>query len=218
MFPRLTLDYGLRYELNLPPTEANNLITNAFVMQNGKPMPCQSLPARQGMSQVAVVRPSQFGIDPFCADRNNLLRAWALPGTCAETVRRCVAAYGIFYDHTFGLIMNQYRNNPPYVLPSTLGFFSYNGLQGSSALDTTTPYSISSVDPGFRTPYMERWHVTVSREVNRDTLLNLSYVGSNGNHLTQNESPNFGNAFANVRWRRLRSESWRPGPRVLPAR
>lgn len=199
VFPRLTLDYGLRYELNLPPTEANDLISNAFVMQNGKPMPCQSLPVGQGMSQVAVIHPSQFGIDPFCVDRSNFAPrvglAWDVRGDGKTLVR---AAYGIFYDHTFGLILNQYRNNPPYVIPSTLGFFSYSGLQGSSSLNTTTPYSISSVDPGFQTPYMERWHVTVSREVNKDTLLNLSYVGSNGNHLTQNESPNFGSAFANA--------------------
>ncbi|MBZ5507776.1 MAG: carboxypeptidase regulatory-like domain-containing protein [Acidobacteriia bacterium] len=199
LFPRLTLDYGLRYELNLPPTEANNLITNAFMMQNGKPMPCQSLPAGTGMSQVAVIRPSQFGIDPFCADRNNFAPrvglAWDVRGDGKTLVR---AAYGIFYDHTFGLIMNQYRNNPPFVIPSTIGFFSYNGVQGSSAMDTTTPYNISSVDPGFRSPYMERWHVTVSREVTKDTLLNVSYAASTGNHLAQNESPNFGAAFANA--------------------
>ena len=199
MLSRLTLDYGLRYELNLPTSETNNLISNAFVMQNGKPLACQSLPSGQGMSQVAVIRPSQFGIDPFCADRKDFAPrvgiAWDVQGDGKTLVR---AGYGIFYDHIQALILDQFRTNPPFVIPSQIGFFPYNGLQGSPALDATSPYGISSVDPGIRTPYAERWHLTVSREVNKDTLFNVSYVGSNGNRLTQNERPNFGNAFADA--------------------
>lgn len=199
MFPRLTVDYGLRYELNLPTSEANNLITNAFVMQNGKPLACQSLPSGQGMSQVAVIRPSQFGIDPFCVDRNNFAPrvgfAWDVFGDTKMLVR---GGYGIFYDHIQGVILNQFRNNPPFVIPSLIGFFPYNGLQGSSTLDTTSPYAISSVDPGIRNPYAERWHLTVSREINKNTLLNVSYVGASGNRLTQNERPNFGSGFADA--------------------
>lgn len=199
LFPRLTVDLGLRYELNLPTTEVNDLITNAFVMQNGKPLPCQSLPAGQGLSQVAVIRPSQFGIDSFCADRNNFAPragfAWDVFGDNRTLVR---GSYGVFYDHTFALILNQYRNNPPFVIPSALGFFPYNGIQGSPTLDATTPYNVSSVDPGIRTPYLQRWHLTVSRELDKNTLLNVSYAGSAGSNLVQTESPNFGNAFANA--------------------
>lgn len=199
VFSRLALDYGLRYELNLPTSEVNNLITNAFVMQNGKPLACQSLPSGRGLSQVAVIQPSQFGIDPFCVDRTNFAPrvgfAWDVFGNSKTVVR---GGFGIFYDHIFGVIGNQYRDNPPFVIPSQIGFFPYNGLQGSSVLDTTTPYAISSIDPGLRTPYMERWHLTISRQVTRDMLLNVSYVGSDGERLLQNERPNFGAAFADA--------------------
>jgi outer membrane receptor protein involved in Fe transport len=153
MLSRLTLDYGLRYELNLPTSETNNLISNAFVMQNGKPLPCQSLPSGQGMSQVAVIRPSQFGIDPFCTDRKDFAPrvgiAWDVQGDGKTLVR---AGYGIFYDHIQALILDQFRTNPPFVIPSQIAFFPYNGLQGSPALDATSPYGISSVDPGIRIP------------------------------------------------------------------
>ncbi|HEU5414030.1 MAG TPA: TonB-dependent receptor [Candidatus Angelobacter sp.] len=199
LFSRISLDYGLRYELNVPTSEVNNLISNAFVMQNGKPLACQSLPSGQGLSQVAVIRPSQFSIDPFCADRANFAPragfAWDVFGNTKTILR---GGYGIFYDHIFGVVFDQFRNNPPSVIPSQIGFFSYNGIQGSSAMDATTPYNISSVDPGLRTPYLERWHLTISRQITRDMHVNVSYVGANGNRLAQNEQPNFGAAFASA--------------------
>src|SRR5207253_2527512 len=69
MFRRFTLDLGLRYELNLPVHEIHGGLSNAFVMQDGKPLACQSLPLGAGMRNVALVPTAQFHIDPYCADK-----------------------------------------------------------------------------------------------------------------------------------------------------
>src|SRR5207302_830696 len=65
-------------------------------------------------------------------------------------------------------------------------------------LDTTSVYEVNSVDPGIRTPYSERWHLTLSRQLTKDMLLNASYAGANGHRLAQLARPNFGDGFADA--------------------
>ena len=196
---RLTLDYGLRYEDNTPPSEVRDHLSNAYVMQNGKPMACQSLPVGAGMQNVAVIVPSQFGIGLYCADRTNFAPragfAWDVFGNSKTVVR---GAYGVFYDPIYGTVLQNFRTNAPFVLPTQIGGFAYNGQQASSTLTPTSVIGVNSVDPGLRTPRTQRWHLTLSRELSKNTVVNASYVGATANHLPQYEEPNFGPAFADA--------------------
>jgi hypothetical protein len=130
VFSRLTLDYGLRYELNLPTTAVNGILSNAFVMQNGKPQACQSLPYGAGMQSVALIVPSKFGIDAYCADKNNFAPrvgfAWDVFGDSKTVVR---GAYGVFFDRIYGEALHQFSLNAPFAITTSLS----DGTQASSA-------------------------------------------------------------------------------------
>ena len=199
VFPRFTLDFGLRYELNLPMHEVHNALSNAFVMQNDKPLACQPLPVGAGMRNVALVPTAQFHIDPYCADKTNFAPragfAWDMLGNNTTVLR---GGYGLYYDRIYGFVLDQFRNNAPFVTPSVLNLFPFDGRQAPAALDTTSVYEVNSVDPGIRTPYSERWHLTLSRQLTKDMLLNASYAGANGHRLAQLARPNFGDGFADA--------------------
>jgi hypothetical protein len=196
VFSRLTLDYGLRYELNLPTTAVNDILSNAFVMQNGKPQPCQSLPYGAGMRNVALIIPSQFGIDAYCSDRNNFAPragfAWDVFGDSKTVVR---GSYGVFFDRIYGEAQHQFSLNAPFAITTSIGGFAFDGTQASSALTPTSVLTASTVDPRQHTPHLQRWHLTISRELTKNTLFNASYVGAMGSNLSRNERPNFGDVF-----------------------
>jgi len=49
---------------------------------------------------------------------------------------------------------------------------------------TTGTQSFSGVDPGDKqTPYQEQWNLTVQRQIGKDTMISVGYVGSHGVHL-----------------------------------
>ncbi len=196
VLPRLTLDYGLRYELNLPTTAVNNVLSNAFVMQNGKPQPCQSLPYGAGMKNVALIIPSQFGIDAYCSDKNNFAPrvgfAWDVFGDSRTVVR---GSYGVFFDRIYGEAQHQFSLNAPFAITTSIGGFAFDGTQASSALTPNSVLTATTVDPRQHTPRLQRWHLTLSRELMKNMLLNASYVGAMGSNLSRNERPNFGDVF-----------------------
>ncbi len=195
--PRLSLELGLRYELNLPMTEAGDLQSNMYVMEGDRPVPCHSLPYGAGMKNVALVVPSQHGISLYCTDKNNFAPrvgfAWDVFGDSRTVLR---GAYGIFYDRLFGTMVSRARFNPPFVLSTSISFPGvFDGSQASPVLDQTQVVAATTVDPDLRSPYVQRWNLTLARELDRRTALNVSYIGSRGLKLFQTERPNFGATF-----------------------
>jgi len=177
--PKLTVNWGLRYEYATPPREAKDRFSNFDPKTGGFVFAGQD-----GRSRSLVED-----------DRNNfgprLGFAWT---PLSKTVLR--GGYGVFYNHT----NRQGREgllgfNPPFLLEPTLRevsntqppFFLRNGypLNVLDATGSTTNVNISrraqQVDQ--RTPYIQQWSFGIQREVFRDVLVDLAYVGNKGTKL-----------------------------------
>jgi len=195
--PRLTINAGLRYEIFPPFSEVRNRLYNAFVLDSsGRPKACTPLPFGSGLSGVAVLNAADYGIKPYCADYNNfaprLGLSYDLTGKGSTVIS---AAYGVYFDRTFSNAFSNMRYNAPQVANITSYPTSFDGTQSSGAISTTQAYNVVSVDPSIRTPYTQRFNLTASQQVDKDSSLTLSYVGSIGTKLIATERPNMGASF-----------------------
>ena len=93
------------------------------------------------------------------------------------------AAYGIFYEHTNGNEANaeSLEGQPPLVL-TPLQFFiqGYQNIGGGVYF----PLSPNSIPTRVKWPYMQQYHLDIQRQLMKDTIATVSYVGSKGTHLT----------------------------------
>jgi hypothetical protein len=125
ILPNLSLSYGLRYEYNTPPEEADGIIEKTFNS------PALNNPAISGVKQFLAGRTKIF--DP---DRNNFAPRFSLAyaanvfGADKPTVLR--VGYGLYYDQALGAVVSQSRNVMPNFLTVNTGGFSPDFVNGSS--------------------------------------------------------------------------------------
>jgi hypothetical protein len=185
--PRLTLTYGLRWDLDLAPTSLNgpNLVAVTGYNLND-------------FSNLAI---ATAGTPVFKTTYSNVAPRIGLayelhqkPGR--ETVLR--GGFGIFYD----LVSSETGN-------ALLGSRSPFGASRSIAAGTSFPFdsttsapplipttgSLSQVfafNPNLKLPYTLEWNVSLEQALGRQQTISLSYVGASGRRLLQTsaaESP-----------------------------
>ena len=94
------------------------------------------------------------------------------------------AAYGIFFDHNNGNDANveSLEGQPPLTLTS----YQYNihgyANVGGGQYFPLIPNSIPMTKVEW--PYVQQWHFDIQRELMKNTMATISYVGSSGTHLT----------------------------------
>lgn len=187
MTPRLTLNVGLRYEVNTPYTEIRNRM-NAFVPgQQSKIFPT---------APVGLLFPGDNGIPAGIAavDYKQIMPrvglAWDPFGDGKTSIR---AGYGIFYDGftngTGGPLQAAVSALPwtqAYQLPGP-GFNIANPYGTGPlpfGLNTfVSPATILTVQTGMVPPYSQNWNLSIERQIARDFLLDVRYVGNKGTHL-----------------------------------
>ena len=92
--------------------------------------------------------------------------------------------YGIFFEHTNGLEANaeDLEGTPPIVqTPTQYNITGYAGVGGQGLL---FPLSTTSIPDQAVWPYVQQWHLDVQRDLTRNLVATLAYVGAKGTHLT----------------------------------
>ena len=170
--PRLTVNAGLRYELNTPPVDAQDR-ANLYD------------PATRSLVRVGTNGIPRGGYD---ADTNNFAPrvglAWTLDDD-QKTVLR--AGYGVYYDQSALAPGEALYFNEPYF--SLNLFFSLPGLPLTlnNPFPRNFPFPLPktalAVQRNLRTPYVQHWNANLQRELFPGSVLEVGYVGSKGTKL-----------------------------------
>ena len=161
----LTLELGVRYELNVSPTEADD----NFVYFD---------PASASLYQVG-----QGPRDKVYENKSNFLPRIGVvwdPSDSGRTVFR--AAYAITADQPVTNLVTPTAAQPaPGDAPDLHG----PRIRLDNAIDVAGPAGLapSSVDAGFRNPTVQTWNVNVQRRGLEGLPVMVGYFGSKGEHL-----------------------------------
>jgi hypothetical protein len=191
---RLTLNFGLRWDLNLPPTERYNRINHGFLADATNPISQridpQAFPGFQARGGIGFAGVDGLPRTPFAGDYNNIQpRVGAAYQIASGTVLR--GGYGIFYPSPVSRgFSNGFSIQTPYVASLDAGRTPANEVSNpfpdgvlqppgaSLGLETFLGQGPSFSDPEARTPYVHQFSLGLQRLLPMQMTLDVSYVGS----------------------------------------
>jgi Carboxypeptidase regulatory-like domain/TonB-dependent Receptor Plug Domain len=196
--PNFTLELGARYSLLYEPTDARNRISgfspSAYNPARPASDPCNGLVVPKGTNPCAGIAgastPVQFS--------NRSLRE----NNYKNLAPRLGAAWDVFSDGKtairggFGLFYLRERTSP-YFAALTLNSPFANNIGGQRTLDGTVFAGLSAasagspkfgLSPEAATPYSMQFNISASRQLWKDTVLEVGYVGNRSRkQLTHND-------------------------------
>jgi len=227
--PSLTLNYGLRWELDTPLADVLHHVQTFRPGQNTAQYPCYLTPDEQvafgtsdcgaaGVLPTGLVVPGDQGVPAgmtqtyYKAFAPRVGIAWS-PDKAGKTSIR--AGWGLFYNPMEQLVLEQFGAEPPFggstFLPSTFfntpfvaqgGYVNPNPFNGILSPKPLTPTDWASFrpmllygdfQPKMRTQYTAQYNFTLQRELAKDVVLQVGYVGSQGHRLLASHDINPGN-------------------------
>ncbi len=170
--PNLTLNLGLRYEYNTPPTDPTNRMT-ALNVETGQ----LGQVGTDGISRSGY-QPDYINFAPRVGFAWSPAQNWVIRG-----------GYGIFYDASMFEVTSALYYNPPYF--SIYTFFP--GAQGLLTLRDPFPFSsgyvpppsLSTLAPDLRTPYLQDWNLNIQRAFDKLGTFSIAYAASKGTRLVR---------------------------------
>ena len=211
VLPRLTINYGLRWDYYIPQYDVHNEILGFFPGQQSTVFPDAPegilYPHDPGTPNRALVYPDHKNFAPRFGF------AWDTLGDSKLVVR---GGFGIFYDIEDGALNLQFGGLPPYASVANnynTSPNSYAGTVGDPIADpfgtfgytNTFPFLPSDIGtfgtpaisygyttfPRFRTPYSENFNFGLEWQATKDTMVEGVYVGSLGRRLISTSETNF---------------------------
>lgn len=190
----LSINFGLRYEVNTAPVEARNRLVNDYPFASSD---CGLFCLMQsGSFSIYDMSGNNVGTSNFQAPRAGFKTdykdfgprvglAWS-PGRTGKLVIR--AGYALAFDQQSLEPSVNMLLNPPFVQEA--GAY-YPSLGGTFPLSPVTlpisgynsPYSITARDPNTRSPYVHQFHFGMERQLGTTGVLGIAYVGSAGHRL-----------------------------------
>lgn len=218
--PNLTLNYGLRWELNTPLADISQHVETFRPGQASTIYPCGG-PNTDCTSQDAVglVVPGDPGVPPgmtqtyYKAFAPRIGIAWS-PGSSGKTSIR--AGWGLFYNPIEQLVLAQFGAEPPFGGSTTVSETQFNlPFLGQDGVTTyLNPFSgvitpargtpqdwarfepidlYGDFQPHMRTQYSAQYNLTIEHELMKDMKLEIGYVGSQGHRLLATHDINYSN-------------------------
>jgi hypothetical protein len=168
-----TIDVGLRYEYMSPLRDTRFTNTN-LVFQNGQPF-------------VFVGGQNGYPDGLMYSNKLNFAPRFGLAHNVPSMGIVLHTAYGIFYTPVDMNTWCNQRHNVPYVFPETNqsdNFIpSINGFDFAPAVLGKTVVSFAGFDPHAPSQYIEQWSASVEKSLDKETTLEIGYLGARGFHL-----------------------------------
>ena len=220
--PNLTLNYGLRWELNTPIADISKHVQTFRPGEVSKIYPCVNTANTDcsSMTPVGLVVPGDPGIPggmtqtyhKAFAPRIGI--AWS-PGTSGKTSIR--TGWGMFYNPIEQLVLEQFSAEPPFGVST----FPVNTLFNTPFMDQGGPGLVypnpangilqatrgqpvdwgvfrpillfGQFQPNMRSQYSDQYNLTIEHQLRSDLKLMVGYVGSQGHRLLATHDLNYGN-------------------------
>jgi hypothetical protein len=205
----LSINFGLRYEINTAPVEARNRLVNDY--PNASPLCGLFCLMQSGSDLIYNIDGSTAGTSNSKAPRAGFNTdyvdfgprfglAWS-PGQNGKLVIR--AGYALAFDQEPLEPSVNMLLNPPFVqqsfsiFPSLEDTFPAGFLTQPESFVISSPlsqapvisvwhpgpYSITARDPNTRSPYVHQFHFGMERQLGTAGMLGIAYVGSAGHRL-----------------------------------
>lgn len=216
--PNFTLDYGVRYQYFNQPIDENDiygsfdpaLFNPARAVCSTPACTAFNLAQTDPLNGIGIAgSTSRFGRRIAPSDKNNFSPrigfAWsprftsglarALFGGEDKSVIR--AGYGFYYDQPLvGIFEQAAFTSPPFsqlssLSSTTASVITYSNPSAGAPPGTLAPRAVIAIANDFKTPETQQWSIGIQRELFKNAVVDLAYVGTKGDFLIRRRNINF---------------------------